>query len=656
MENDQIKLPYFKIDGQSYVIQEKKTKWVIGELSKTLYTEISIHSQDVESDKKKGLLGDYSSNGEISFNFEASKIYKDGIPTGICSYSEDKNPDDYTYFRKDGLDYLLYFFGTIEYKGGWVLIEGELKNRYGEDSPKFPIKAALEFNPASLDWNNYKFRSLVETKGSDPHIIRLLEITNPTFSSLPETIYSFENLEYLIIQRIGNYGDKDKSPFADFGERIAELKNLKQITVNQATISSLPKSFANLIQLDRLSIIDCELGNLPDGIWKMPKLEYVLLGKNKIERIPDQIQMPSLVYLDIENNLLKTLPESLLQQPNLTTIKASLNPLEALPFAYNSFNGLGLNMKEKKRLLDTAYPGADGKGAVKWDESMYLGENDQLLISPVEKIIDTNELSEYKEELISLIKRSVGFILTTEEDYAAVGNHRFGGKPDLPESIPYPTFFSDYRNQEFNYEFIAQINCEEIAEIQDYLPRTGSLFFFFKSFQFFGSEDQDIGKIIYVEDNKSLASGDRFNFKEEDFYELMDGEYQANKADALLTVSAPSFYASYVNNYLFEGKAESLKDQDDFTYDLYEPFEKPVQELHGVDHAMNAYAFTQHESPELQAALAWKGDPQDWVILLLVSSKGNFQWGDAGELFFVIHKSDLAKRDFSKVFVTMESS
>ena len=79
-------------------------------------------------------------------------------------------------------------------------------------------------------------------------------------------------------------------------------------------------------------------------------------------------------------------------------------------------------------------------------------------------------------------------------------------------------------------------------------------------------------------------------------------------------------------------------------------------DLHGFDHAMNAYGFTQHESPELQAALARKGEPQDWVTLLLVGSKGSFQWGDAGDLFFVIHKSDLAKRDFSKVFVTMESS
>ena len=656
MDNNQSKLPYFKIAGQAYSILEKKTKWVVGELSKTLYTEIQIQSQDIASDKKKVLLDDYSNDGIISFNFEASGIYKNGIPTGICTYEEDKNPEDYTYFRKEGLDYSLYFYGTIEYKEGWVIIEGDLKNRYGDPSPCFPLEAALEFDPASLNWNNYKFKSLEETEGADPYTIRLLEITNPTFSTLPEAIYTFENLEYLIIQRVGNYWDKDKLPFADFGDRIAELKNLKQITVNQAAINTLPKSFANLMQLDRLSIVDCELSHLPDEIWKMPRLEYVLLGKNKIEHIPDDIQMPWLEYLDIENNLLKTLPESLLQQPNLRTIKASFNPLEELPFGFNSFKGLDLTMEEKKRLLDTSYPGANGEGTVEWDDEMYKAENNKILISGVEKIIKDNDLSDYKEALLSLIKRTVGFKLTSEEDYAEVGNHRFGGKPDLPESLTYPTFFSDYRDQELNYEFIAQINCEKIAALQDYLPRTGTLFFFFKSFQFFGSEDQDIGKVIYVEDNKELASGKRFDFQEEDFFELMDGEYQANKADAFLTVSAPSFYASYVNNYLFEGKAESLKDQYDFTYDLYEPFEKPVLDLHGFDHAMNAYAFTQHESPELQAALTWKGDPQDWVTLLLVSSKGNFQWGDAGDLFFVIHKSNLAKRDFSKVFVTLESS
>ena len=71
---------------------------------------------------------------------------------------------------------------------------------------------------------------------------------------------------------------------------------------------------------------------------------------------------------------------------------------------------------------------------------------------------------------------------------------------------------------------------------------------------------------------------------------------------------------------------------------------------------MNNHGFTQHEAPELQASLALKGNPEDWVILLTVTSSGDMQWGDAGDIFYVIHKSDLAKQNFRKVFVTLESS
>ncbi|ETZ23798.1 DUF1963 domain-containing protein [Pedobacter sp. V48] len=73
-------------------------------------------------------------------------------------------------------------------------------------------------------------------------------------------------------------------------------------------------------------------------------------------------------------------------------------------------------------------------------------------------------------------------------------------------------------------------------------------------------------------------------------------------------------------------------------------------------HTINAYGFIQHEAPELQASLKLKGNPEDWIILLKVGSTGDFMWGDAGDLFFVIHKSDLTKGDFSNVFVTIESS
>ena len=186
--------------------------------------------------------------------------------------------------------------------------------------------------------------------------------------------------------------------------------------------------------------------------------------------------------------------------------------------------------------------------------------------------------------------------------------------------------------------------------------RSPILFFFFKSIHFFGYNNQDLAKVLYVDDNDTLLSGKRFELKEDDFFELPNGTYTPFKADAFAAVSVPSFYAHYQNTYLFEGKAKSLADQEELLEDLYESYVEPVLFLQEFDHAVNSYGFTQHESPELQAALNHKGNPQDWVILLHVKSRGDFQWGDAGDLFFVIHKSDLAKRDFSHVFVTLESS
>lgn len=291
-----------------------------------------------------------------------------------------------------------------------------------------------------------------------------------------------------------------------------------------------------------------------------------------------------------------------------------------------------------------------------WNESDFLAEQDKDLNAPINKIIDKNNLTHERESILSLIKKSVGFTNTSKEDYGMIGNHRFGGYPDLPQSIPFPTFYDKDEQKQYHYEFIAQINCERIAALQNYLPRTGILFFFFKSFQYFGYDNENLAKVLYIEDNKTLDSGGRFHFNEEDFFELMNGQYTAYKADAFVLNSAPSFYAYHQNNYLLEGRGKFLLQQEELLDELYDKLETPILNLKEFDYAMNCYAFTQHESPELQASLTWKGNPQDWVILLLVKSRGDFQWGDAGDLFFVIHKSDLIKRDFSKIFITMESS
>jgi len=70
------------------------------------------------------------------------------------------------------------------------------------------------------------------------------------------------------------------------------------------------------------------------------------------------------------------------------------------------------------------------------------------------------------------------------------------------------------------------VNCEALAALQAYLPRTGTLFFFFETIHRFGGrEGHSPCKVFYVTDNASLRAGKRFSFYEEEFFELTGGQY-----------------------------------------------------------------------------------------------------------------------------------
>ena len=352
---------------------------------------------------------------------------------------------------------------------------------------------------------------------------------------------------------------------------------------------------------------------------------------------------------------LQALPESLAEQPKLKKIDLKRNPWEALPEGFNTIKEVVLNMEDKLRLLDFDYKGADGKGIRTWDDTVFYAAHDQELIVEIDAVIIENKLSEKKKALRSIIKKAIGFTHDEEENYRQVGNHRFGGMPDLPKALPYPEFFDDHHKKSYKYEFIGQVNCTEIAHLQEYLPRKGMLYFFLETIHSIYGGTNNPCKVLYYEDAE-LVSGKRFRFSSDEYYEMFDACYQGYKANVRKINSPPSLYASYVNTHLFLGAAKALKEDTEFLDEAFDVFEAPFKQKNKYDYAINAYGFTQHEHPELQASLSKKGNPQDWMILLVVSSTGDMQWGDAGDLFFVIHKSDLAKSDFNNVFVTMESS
>jgi uncharacterized protein YwqG len=644
----------------TYIFTITESDFSIGSLSHEFHAEIKAKLDKPEKAIKSELLNDYD-DGEISWNFGCLGIHKNGIPTGEFTLEEDKTTDPYFYLRRDGFHYSLDFYGKIIFRDGLMICEGVLKNGYN-DKPIFDVKIYQKFDYQKLNWKEYHFSSMHETEGAADDIVQYLNLKKDESVEFPSKALQFKNLKNLTIGNFQDYYSQTYGPLNHIPEKIGDLSKLEGLTIINSAIKSLPESIGKLKNLETLNVMNCQLESLPESLFSLPKLLYIFADNNQISSIPENINLPNLSSFSVENNQFRTLPEGLALLPKLNSLKIDNNPFERLPLVFNQVKGLQMNIKDKRRLLDFEYRGADGKGLFRWDDSQFFVESNNPLLKPVIEIIKKNILTNYQTDLLALAKKSVYFKQLGTEKYEKIGNTRFGGMPDLPKSIKYPKFKYSYDKTTYKYEFIAQINCAEMADYQSFLPRKGILYFFLSSLHFFGMEDKfKLAQVLYYDGDEELVSGKTLKFKNEDYYEMVgDGCYEGLQVTVAEAFSLPSFYSYQTNTYIFKNRAEKLleafeKDRK-FEQGFYDKFENPVSELNKADFEINGYVFTQHESPELQAALSKKGEPQDWINLLRVSSMGSFQWGDAGDLIFVIHKSDLLKKDFSNIFCTMESS
>ncbi len=649
---------YFQIGEHSFTI--KKCNFSIAKMSHEFFTEIKAQPKNPQQAIEAELLDDYDENGSISLQFTCLGIHKKGIPTGEFTLEEDKTNGPYFYLRKEGFHYSMSFYGKITFQNGWIGYHGYMKPTY-DDSPIFPVKIYKQYEYHKLNWQEYQFSSMTETEGVADDAIRYLNLERNETADFPAKILNFKHLKNLNIGNFQDYYSKTHAPLNNFPDGIGTLSELQDLSIINCAITKLPESIGDLKNLETLNVSNCQLQNFPDNLFGLPKLTYIFADNNQISYLPEVIEAKKLTTISLNQNQLQTLPEALARLPKLNSLKIANNPLKSLPDAFNKVIGLEMSIEDKRRLLDFEYRGADKKGMEVWNNDIFYTPDDSPLLKPIEEIIQKNKLNNIQTDLLALGKKTVGFTLAGEEDYQKIGNSRFGGMPDLPLSLVYPTF--KYEKTNYKYEFIAQVNCQEIAHLQDYMPRTGMLYFFLSSLHFFGFEDKfKLVQVLYFAGEKeTLISGKNLQFSNEDYYEMTgDGCYAGLKVTEKEMVTFPYFYSFQSNLHILKGRSEELEKalnaNNKLRNNIENKFNDQVEMLNKADFEINGYVFTQHESPELQAALSKKGEPQDWITLLKVTSQGDFQWGDAGDLAFVIHKSDLLKKNFSNVFCTMESS
>jgi uncharacterized protein YwqG len=519
----------------------------------------------------------------------------------------------------DGFAEAPTFDGEVRIADGWFVLEGELRRDYGA-KPGPRILVRKRFERGEVDPARFTHESLASALSVDAQLVHRLEMGDSPVPVPPE-LFGLTNLRYLKLS-----GYEIDGPLQEF----ARLQHLEWLHLNQARMRAVPEAVFALRALASLFVTECDLEELSPSIAKLSQLEHFVVTNTKLRSVPEELfRLPKLKSVSLQWNELTSLPD--VSAAKAVDLQLKGNDFTSLPASLAAVKKVGLEAKFKPLYMDASYR---NKGTV--DPKVFSGATDKEFLKRFDVALREHELTKFREPLLPHARKSVELTTTTREDYSNTGNTRFGGDPDLPASIPFPTA-GDYA-----WIFLAQIDLAELAPHQEFLPRTGMLSFF-------------VTDLAYVDEVKVIhhAPGTKLVRTSPPPDACVDqGPFEGCRVSAARSFSLPHLYRSEVLTEIQE---------DDALYDRYqklrEVFEPPLQPGDNR-HGMNVHVFTQNESPEEQAAEKSGGQPDEWMVLLCLGYDGNtgFCFWDAGTLSFMINRSDLAKGDFSNVVAFIYSS
>jgi len=588
------------------------------------------------------LLNDYD-HDEVYFNLSLPGVYRAGVPTGEVQFAAGRDVADEAYLWIGGFHYRLSLSAHVVLREGWIGLAGTLDDMDGR--PCYPVQLARRLQLDGLDWTRYRFIHLEELDTAPPGLVRHLMLRDLPGPTLPPEVFEHEALETLSVQY--RSPAQGRAGITAIPEALAELTALRDLSLVQVTaVREIPEALGRLTSMESLLISGTQAEQLPASVAALPALRRCLLGGNRLRTLPE-VFSPSLEHLSLNDNALATVPPTLAGLSRLRSLDLRDNPLVSLPAALVDLPALRLELDKKLVLFDYRYPKGDADRSL--DAALFGAPGAETLTAAFAEHLGDPVWAYTHPLLRRLARRAVALATTAPDDYAQRGNTRFGGLPDLPAGMAYPTV-QDTDGQARGMQFIAQLDCAALADFQGYLPRTGTLYFFLSD-----QETRRARVLHHVGEASALQSAADLVIHE-DFILDQHGVYAPWRAAAGPWTSLPHLWGDAA--YCADGKdtLAALEADPDRMEALRADVDAagPVWPVHGI----NSYVFKQHDTPEREAADALRGRPEDFMVLLRVASDGNpgFSFWDAGEIYFVIHKRDLAAQDFSNVYVGLESS
>lgn len=273
--------------------------------------------------------------------------------------------------------------------------------------------------------------------------------------------------------------------------------------------------------------------------------------------------------------------------------------------------------------------------------------------------------SKIKQELSASTKiPCCRFRLSTEE--CGIFDSKIGGLPYFPEGAQAPT---DSKGHPLY--LLAQINCEDIAELPDF-PHKGMLQFFISDDDLYGCplsvpSPQDDWRVVYYPEIDPTTDPARAEetFRDVSERELspFDGEYRITfsldeEGISVWDCRFSELFAARWNELNPDETVDDLYDLDDEVYeylwtqsdndDDVEDYEDDDSSKPYKEHKMGGYPFFTQEDPRDGTTR----NDYDTLLFQLDSDGSNgvdVLWGDVGIGNFFINRENLKRLDFSDV-------
>lgn len=621
-------MDYFKIDGLELAFSEtSKVEFVDGKM----HFELRAEPFTYDEDKHKGIFSDYSYDAEnlISPGFRSSAFVlfsKAGERT--IRYPE--NRDDFYLWELD-FDFGLRFFGEVNTDGKILRMNGILKHSWEDDDAGIAVELAKTFELGEVEVADYIYKSLEETQAVDPAEVKRLDLDAQGTAGFSAEILEFTNLRSLRMSGI----NVDTLP-ADIG-KLSKLETLSIDSWYQGPkLGELADTFFDLTALKTLNLSGHDLSELSPKIAHLTQLEFLNLSYNPLTTLPDEICSLPLKTLRLSGTKLRSLPDGIGDMPQLSHLYIKGNDFVSLPESLDNIKHLALEPKYKSLYKDARYQAASDAPI---DQDLFkLAPGDERA-QRLQTLCKNYGLEAYYDALLKESRPTLIFKPAVEDDYSEKGVTRFGGMPDLPPELAYP------HTADAPWTLIAQLNLEELEPLQAYLPRKGILYFFADH-----CFDMYNVRVLYSPTTQGLETAN-INPEKLEACDLVPYRMSVHKG-----LSLPNTYGAY--RRFGESSTLAALEEEDKAQDALFKLQDELEEGFKDCHLMNANVFTQHESPEEQAAEALGGLEDEWLNLLMVHSdhSSGFQFGDYGTLTFTVHKQDLMAVEFGTIYDSVESS